>query len=328
MAAAASRVPNIDGSHHRADRPLRGQAPQLAQRCGGASRRLDLVHRSARSASPAITRASAPTPELPSNVYRLDPAHRRDHRRRRATSTGPTGSPSRRTSARCTWSNRARTPRRIRALLDAAEARVLDIAASLIDAGPGTPDGFRVDVDGNLWCGWGMGSAGTGRRAGVLAARRSRSAVSRCPSAAPTLCFGGAQSQPPVHGVPAHSIYSLYVNTQGAPGGLAGATAPDPKPAEPAPPLFRLRRPLLYARYLLPALCLTFSALAPAAPITRLVVAFPAGGPASSLARVISRQLGPNSSRPWSSTTAPGANGAIARQPEWPSRRRTAPSCS
>src|ERR1044071_9663222 len=23
----------------------------------------------------------------------------------------------------------------------------------------GTPDGFRVDVDGNLWCGWGMGTA-------------------------------------------------------------------------------------------------------------------------------------------------------------------------
>jgi hypothetical protein len=26
-----------------------------------------------------------------------------------------------------------------------------------IDPGQGTPDGFRVDVDGNLWCGWGMG---------------------------------------------------------------------------------------------------------------------------------------------------------------------------
>src|SRR5213075_2873494 len=24
----------------------------------------------------------------------------------------------------------------------------------------GTPDGFRVDVDGNLWCGWGMGAEG------------------------------------------------------------------------------------------------------------------------------------------------------------------------
>jgi gluconolactonase len=31
---------------------------------------------------------------------------------------------------------------------------------TLIDAGPGTPDGFRCDVDGNLWCGWGMGDAG------------------------------------------------------------------------------------------------------------------------------------------------------------------------
>ena len=28
-----------------------------------------------------------------------------------------------------------------------------------IDAGPGTPDGFRVDIHGNLWCGWGMGDA-------------------------------------------------------------------------------------------------------------------------------------------------------------------------
>ena len=29
----------------------------------------------------------------------------------------------------------------------------------LIDAGAGTPDGMRCDIDGNLWCGWGMGSA-------------------------------------------------------------------------------------------------------------------------------------------------------------------------
>ena len=28
-----------------------------------------------------------------------------------------------------------------------------------IDAEGGTPDGFRVDIHGNLWCGWGMGDA-------------------------------------------------------------------------------------------------------------------------------------------------------------------------
>lgn len=68
----------------------------------------------------------------------------------------------------------------------------------------------------------------------------------------------------------------------------------------------------MYARYLLPALCLTFSALAPAAPITRLVVAFPAGGPADSLARVISRQLETELKQTVVIDNRPGANGAIA----------------
>lgn len=30
----------------------------------------------------------------------------------------------------------------------------------------GTPDGLRVDVDGNLWCSWGMGCRGARRRGG------------------------------------------------------------------------------------------------------------------------------------------------------------------
>lgn len=68
----------------------------------------------------------------------------------------------------------------------------------------------------------------------------------------------------------------------------------------------------MYARYLLPALCLTVSALASAAPITRLVVAFPAGGPADSLARVISRQLETELRQTVVIDNRPGANGAIA----------------
>ena len=49
----------------------------------------------------------------------------------------------------------------------------------------GTPDGFRCDVDGNLWCGWGMGNRSrTGSRSSTR--KESRSASLRCPSAAPT----------------------------------------------------------------------------------------------------------------------------------------------
>ena len=49
------------------------------------------------------------------------------------------------------------------AFVEAAEAAgrdPSDVRRVVIDAGPGTHDGFRVDVDGNLWCGWGMGAEG------------------------------------------------------------------------------------------------------------------------------------------------------------------------
>src|SRR3546814_13472213 len=39
------------------------------------------------------------------------------------------------------------------------DGRSLSGGRVLFDAGEGTPDGFRVDVHGNLWCGWGMGTA-------------------------------------------------------------------------------------------------------------------------------------------------------------------------
>jgi gluconolactonase len=88
---------------------------------------------------------------------------------------------------------------------------------TFIDAGAGTPDGFRVDIDGNLWCGWGMGSADldgvrvfdkTGKPIGHIA----------LPERCANLCFGGRHRNR-LFMAASHGLYALYVNTQGAPGG-------------------------------------------------------------------------------------------------------------
>lgn len=51
-------------------------------------------------------------------------------------------------------------PRHILAL-DVVNGSQLENQRVVIDAGPkGTPDGFRLDINGNLWCGWGMGEDG------------------------------------------------------------------------------------------------------------------------------------------------------------------------
>ena len=82
------------------------------------------------------------------------------------------------------------------------------------DAGPkGTPDGFRVDIDGNLWCGWGMGEPGLdgvhvfnpeGRLIGCI----------DLPERCANLCFGGLHRNR-LFMAASTSVYALYVNTQG-----------------------------------------------------------------------------------------------------------------
>ena len=74
-----------------------------------------------------------------------------------------------------------------------------------------------VDVDGNLWCGWGMGTRSrTGSRCSIR--KESRSASSRCPERCANVCFGGLKRNR-LFMAASHSVYSLYVNTQGAAGG-------------------------------------------------------------------------------------------------------------
>ena len=87
----------------------------------------------------------------------------------------------------------------------------------LIDAGQGTPDGFRCDVDGNLWCGWGMGEEGLD---GVHVFNPDGKLIGRInlPERCANLCFGGTYRNR-LFMVASTSLYSLYVNTQGAIGG-------------------------------------------------------------------------------------------------------------
>ena len=87
----------------------------------------------------------------------------------------------------------------------------------LIDAGPGTPDGMRCDVDGNLWCGWGMGDPGLD---GVMIFAPDGSPIGRIalPERCANLCFGG-RANSRLFMAASHSVYALYVNVPGVRGG-------------------------------------------------------------------------------------------------------------
>ena len=154
--------------------------------------------------------------ELPHGVYRLDPAT--------GAPTlliddipGPNGlafSPDERTLY--IVASRAE-PREIRAY-DVIDGARLANGRVLINAGPGgTPDGFRVDIDGNLWCGWGMGSA---ELDGVRVFNPDGVPIGhiRLPERCANVCFGG-RWRDRLFMAASHSLYALYVNTQGVAGG-------------------------------------------------------------------------------------------------------------
>jgi gluconolactonase len=86
-----------------------------------------------------------------------------------------------------------------------------------IDAGTGTPDGFRVDIDGNLWCGWGMGDPALD---GVRIFNKAGAPIGHIalPERAANICFGG-RFRNRLFMAASHGLYALYVNTQGAIGG-------------------------------------------------------------------------------------------------------------
>jgi gluconolactonase len=108
------------------------------------------------------------------------------------------------------------SPRKVR-VFDVQDGGKLTNNRVFIDAGPGSPDGFRVDVDGNLWCGWGMGDPALD---GVRIFNPAGEPIGhiQLPERCANLCFGGRYRNR-LFMAASHSLYSLYVNTQGAPGG-------------------------------------------------------------------------------------------------------------
>jgi gluconolactonase len=100
---------------------------------------------------------------------------------------------------------------------DVVNGKTLKNSRIFIDAAGGTPDGFRVDVDGNLWCGWGMGDP---ELDGVRIFNSGGTPIGhiKLPERCANLCFGGRYRNR-LFMAASHSLYSLYVNTQGAPGG-------------------------------------------------------------------------------------------------------------
>jgi gluconolactonase len=79
-----------------------------------------------------------------------------------------------------------------------------------------TPDGFRVDIDGNLWCGWGMTPELDGVR--IFNPQGQPIGHIALPERCANVCFGGSKGNR-LFMAATHSLYALYVNTLGAPGG-------------------------------------------------------------------------------------------------------------
>jgi gluconolactonase len=155
------------------------------------------------------------TPELPTNVYRLDKTGKA------TVATGdinrPNGLAFSPDEKKLYVVEAAAQPSRIIQVFDVADDGKLTNKREFINAQGGTPDGFRVDVDGNLWCGWGMGSP---EKDGVMVFDANAKPIGRIalPERCANVCFGGVKRNR-LFMAASHSLYSLYVNTQGAPGG-------------------------------------------------------------------------------------------------------------
>jgi gluconolactonase len=153
-------------------------------------------------------------PEIEPNVYRFDPATGK------ATIVaegvlGPNGlcfSPDEKILY--VVESRGVPNRKILAYDVSPDGTTISNKRVFIDAGPGTPDGMRCDIDGNLWCGWGMGDP---ELDGVVVFAPDGVMIGRIalPERCANLCFGGPKNNR-LYMTSCHSVYALYVESHGA----------------------------------------------------------------------------------------------------------------
>jgi gluconolactonase len=151
-------------------------------------------------------------PELPTNVYRLDPESEQ------ATVVAgdiaaPNGLAFSPDESVLYVVQSLATPPNILAFDVTEDGTALAGGRVLIDAGPGHPDGLRCDQDGNLWCGWGLGDP---ELDGVMVFRPDGERIGRIqlPERCANLTFGGPHRNR-LFMAASRSIYALYVNTRG-----------------------------------------------------------------------------------------------------------------
>ncbi len=157
--------------------------------------------------------------ELPTNVYRLDP------RTGAATVVEgglrrPNGlcfSPDEKLLYLCDTSgpDGPQYPHNIR-VYDVVDGERLANGRQFVEVGPGraVADGIRCDRDGNVWAGTGWGAEGS---SGVQIFAPDGTLIGRIhlPEICANICFGGAKHNR-LFMAAGTSLYSLYVNAQGA----------------------------------------------------------------------------------------------------------------
>lgn len=162
---------------------------------------------------------SAATPELPTSVYRIAP----DGTLHCVLSTlnQPNGlafSPDEKVLY--IVESRA-VPHRLIWAYDVVDGATLTNPRVFASAeGPGAFDGIKVDVDGNLWCGFGSsGAPGADPEQldGVRVYNASGKLIGmiHLPERCANLCFGGEKNNR-LFMAASHSLYAIYVNTRGA----------------------------------------------------------------------------------------------------------------